>query len=111
MADTIGTRVRQLHSKSSSLNDTRKDNRRNTFDKGGYNVQGADISFTSSNTIASAGNAFPTGLAAGQLIQVMGSSLNDSVWQVATVAAGSITVLPAQIQTESAGALIDIRTV
>lgn len=110
MTDTIGTRVRQLHTRGASLNETRKDNGSNTFDKGGYNVQGTDISFTASDTIASAGNAFPTGLAAGQNIMVTGSTLNDRVWKVETVAAGTITVSPAQIQAESAGALIDIRT-
>jgi len=110
MADTIGTRVRQLISNSANLNDTREPMSRPTQDVGGLNEQGTDISFTSANTISSAGSGFPT-LTAGSMIQVLGSPLNSRVWQVVTSSASTITVLPAQIQTESAGALIDIRTV
>lgn len=108
--DSIGTRVRQLISRSGALNDTRQNESRNTQDKGGYNVQGTDISFTSPNTIASAGNAFPTGLKAGDMITITGSGANDRQWLIATSAAGSLTVLPAQIQSAVAGPLIDIRT-
>ena len=111
MADTIGTRRRQLPSKGANANDTREQDRRDTFDKGGFNVQGTDISFTSPATISSAGNAMPTGLIAGDLIKVTGSGVNNRIWEVATVAAGSITVIPQKITTESAGALIDIRMV
>lgn len=110
MADTIGTRVRQLISNSSNLNDTRKQSSLPTQDVGGLSEQGTDISFTSADTISSAGSGFPT-FTAGALIQVMGSPLNSRVWQVVTSSASTITVLPAQIEAESAGALIDIRTV
>ena len=111
MAETIGTRVRQLISKGANANDTRRQSVRQTSDRGGLNVQGTDISFTAPNTFTSAGNAFPTGLQTGDLIQVIGSSLNSRIWEVVTDAAGTITVNPSQVQTESAGALIDIRTV
>ncbi len=110
MADTIGTRVRQLISAGANLNDTREQTSRPTQDVGGLNEQATDISFTSSDTISSAGSGFPT-FTAGTLIQVIGSPLNSRVWSVVTSSASTITVLPAQIQTESAGALIDIRTV
>lgn len=110
MADTIGTRVRQLITRSASLNDTRSKTRYASQDAGGLNEVGTDISFTASNTIASAGNGFPT-IAAGSNIEVVGSPLNSRIWKVVTSAAGSITVEPAQIQTESAGAKINIRTV
>jgi len=110
MADTIGTRSRQLIAKSGSLNDTRESMSRPTQDAGGLNETATDISFASAYTITSAGSTFPT-FTAGALIQVMGSPLNSRVWQVVTSSASTITVLPAQIQTESAGALIDIRTV
>lgn len=109
MGDTIGTRVRQLFTRGASLNDTRTDRRRNTQDKGGLNVQATDISFTAPDTISSAGSGFPT-IATGQNIRVVGSSLNDRQWKVVTSSASTITVRPAQIQNESAGALIDIRT-
>ena len=110
MADTIGTRVRQLISNSANLNNTREQMSRPTQDVGGLNETATDISFTSTDTISSAGSGFPT-FTAGTLIQVIGSPLNSRVWQVVTSSASTITVLPAQIQTESAGALIDIRAV
>lgn len=110
MADTIGTRVRQLISRSASLNDSRRETRRPTFNKGGLNSVATDTSFTSSNTITSAGSGFPT-FGVGTNIQIVGSPLNSRVWKVVTSSASTITVEPAQIQTESAGALIDIRTV
>ena len=110
MADTIGTRVRQLISNSANLNETRKQSARPTQDLGGLNETATDTSFTSADTITSAGSAFPT-FAVGSLIQVVGSPLNSRIWKVVTSSASTITVLPAQIQTESAGALIDIRTV
>lgn len=110
MADTIGTRVRQLISNGANLNDTRKQTSIPTQDVGGLNETATDISFTSADTITSVGSTFPT-LTAGALIQVVGSPLNSRIWQVVTSSASTITVLPAEIQTESAGALIDIRTV
>ena len=110
MADTIGTRVRQLISRSGSLNDSRRNVNRNTQDKGGFNVQGTDISFTAPDTIASAGNAFPS-FTVGSNILVTGSALNSRQFKIVTAAAGSITVEPALVQNESAGALMDIRTV
>ncbi len=108
---TIGTRTRALDARSGALNNMRTNATRDSQDLGGYNVQGTDIAFVSADTITSAGNAFPTGLAAGQLIAVTGSPLNSRQWRVATVAAGTITVTPAEVQAEVAGALIDIRTV
>jgi hypothetical protein len=107
----IGTRVRQLISKSASANQTRRNITRITTDNGGFEVQGTDVSFTSPATISSAGNAFPTGLKAGNLIVVTGSALNSRTWELATVSAGSLTVVQQQVQTESAGPLIDVRTV
>ena len=110
MADTIGTRTRQLISRSASLNDSRRSHNRITQDKGGLNVQGTDISFTASDTISSAGSGFPT-FGVGANIEVIGSSLNSRTYKVVTSSASTIIVEPALIQNESAGALIDIRTV
>lgn len=110
MADTIGTRVRQLISRSGALNDTRKQMSRPTQDVGGLNETATDISFASTDTISSAGSGFPT-FSVGANIEVIGSPLNSRTWKVVTSSASTITVEPAQIQTESAGALIDIRTV
>jgi hypothetical protein len=110
MAETIGTRARQLISRSASLNDSRRNVNRLTQDLGGLNVQGTDISFTSADTIESAGSAFPS-FSVGSNIEVIGSALNSRVYKIVTAAAGTLTVEPALIQNESAGALIDIRTV
>lgn len=110
MAETIGTRARQLITRSASLNDSRRRVNRSTQDRGGDNVQGTDISFTSTNTIASAGNAFGV-FAVGQVIEVIGSALNSRIFKVVTAAAGSLTVEPALVQAEIAGPFIDIRTV
>ncbi len=110
MADTIGTRVRQGISRSASLNVSRRSVNRSTQERGGLNVQGTDISFTGPDTIASAGNAFPV-FTVGSDIEVIGSALNSRTYKVVTRAAGTLTVEPALIQNESAGAFIDIRTV
>lgn len=108
---TIGTRIRSFPSKNITLNNTRRNFTRLNTDNGGLEVQGTNISFTAPATISSAGNAFPT-IPVGQLIQVTGGSgQNGRVFEVVTSAAGTITVNPQQIVTESAGALIDIRTV
>ena len=110
MADTIGTRARQLITRSASLNDSRRRVNLGTQDKGGLNVQGTDISFTATDTIASAGNAFPS-FSVGSNIEVVGSALNSRVFKVVTAAAGTLTVEPALVQAEIAGPFIDIRTV
>lgn len=48
---------------------------------------------------------------AGQLIEVSGSALNSRTWEVVTASPAGFTVNPAQIQSESTGVDIDIRTV
>lgn len=110
MAESIGTRVRQLISRSASLNNSRESVSRKTQDKGGFNVQGVDISFTAPNTISSAGNAFPS-FGVGSNVEIVGSTLNSRVFKIVTSAAGTLTVEPALVQSEIAGPLIDIRTV
>jgi hypothetical protein len=110
MAKTIGTRIRQLITRGAALNDSRQRVNRSTRDLGGFNIQRTDISFTGTNTIACAGNAFPN-WAVGTNIQITGSALNNREFQILTRAAGSITVEPALVTTESAGALIDVRPV
>lgn len=105
----IGSRVRQLISRSSGNNSaTRSVNSATQINSG--IVRATDISFTAGGTIASAGNAFGN-YRAGNTIEVVGSPLNSRTYVIDTAAAGSLTVLPAIIQTESAGALIEIRSV
>lgn len=110
MTDTIGTRIRQLISRSGSLNLTRSTSTRLTQNLGGLNVTRTDISFTAPDTISCAGSAFPT-ISVGANIEVTGSASNNRVFKVLTSAAGTITVEPSQVTTTGAGALIDIRTV
>lgn len=50
-------------------------------------------------------------LSAGQLIEVSGSALNSRTYEIVSVTPTTITVNPAQIQTEASGVNIDIRTV
>jgi hypothetical protein len=105
----IGTRRRQLVARSARSNESRRmSNLYRPAD--GSSVIGTDISFTSPGTIASVGNAFGN-IAAGQLIGVSGSSSNSRTFVVETASAGSITVSPALITTESAGASIQVMVV
>lgn len=100
----VGTRIRQLISRSAYNNMSRrqqlKSNEINT-------IQATDISFTSPGTIASAGSGFGK-LAAGGIITVLGSPLNSRDYLIETASAASITVSPAIVSTESAGAIIQI---
>lgn len=100
----VGTRIRQLIARGASSNMSRrsqlKSNNRDT-------ITATDISFTSPGTIASAGSGFGN-LAAGGIITVVGSPLNSRDYVVETASAASITVSPAILTTESAGATIQI---
>lgn len=100
----VGTRIRQLISRTGSSNNSRRCQLKvNTLNT----ITATDISFTSSGTIASAGSGFGN-ITAGGIITVGGSPLNSRDYVVSTAAAGSLTVLPAVISTESAGATIQV---
>ena len=100
----VGTRIRQLISRGASINMSRRSQLKvNETDT----ITATDISFTSPGTIASAGSGFGR-LAAGGVITVLGSPLNSRDYVIETAAAGSVTVLPALITTESAGATIQV---
>ena len=77
-------------------------------DPGGRVRQATTISFSAPATIADSGNGLG-GFVVRQRIEVRGSPRNSQVYAVQTRAAGSITVLPAFIVTESAGPLITVR--
>lgn len=79
---------------------------RSTSRKGGV-LTGTGISFTATGTIADSGNGLAI-FGAGQRIEVRGSPLNSAVYAVVTSAAGTLTVLPALVQSEAAGATITI---
>jgi hypothetical protein len=67
-----------------------------------------DISFTSNNTITTAGAVDFSGLVAGDTIIVTGSASNDGTYEVSTANATTITVASTDIATESAGASITV---
>lgn len=100
----VGTRIRQLIARGASSNMSRrgqlKVNERDT-------ITATDISFTSPGTIASAGSGFGK-LAVGGIITVLGSPLNSRDYLIETASAASVTVSPAIVSTESAGATIQI---
>ena len=103
MALTIGTRVRHLISRSGASNETRR--LQGSYRPLGGVVRGADISFGSTNQIASAGSAFGN-IPVGQVVRVSGSPGNSREYVVTATSAAALTVLPAILATESAGAEI-----
>lgn len=99
-------------SKTTAHNLTRslKNNQPLTAKNPGYILTATTISFTSADTIADSGN----GLAAflpDTTIRVSGNTANARDYVVATSAAGSLTVFPAFVTTESAGEEITIQQV
>jgi hypothetical protein len=100
----IGTRDSQRISKGASQNSTLRDTRIiSRLDV----IKGTTISFTSGATISDSGNGLGS-VGVGDLIQVRGSPKNSRTWEVTAAAAGSLTVLPAMVTTESAGAALQI---
>lgn len=100
----VGTRTRQLITRGASSNTSRRYQLKiNTTDT----IIATDISFTSPGTIASSGSGFGR-LAVGGVISVLGSPLNSRDYLIETASAASITVSPALITTESAGATIQV---
>ena len=100
----VGTRIRQLIARGASSNMSRRNQLKvNELDT----IRGTDISFTSTGTIASAGSGFGR-LSVGSIITVIGSPLNSRDYLIETASAASVTVSPAIVSTESAGATIQI---
>jgi hypothetical protein len=109
MTTSIGTRTRNGLVKGASCNMSRRSV--NSYRPKDSVVVGTDISFTNAtSTIASAGSAFGS-IQAGQLVRVKGSPLNSRDYQVVTASAAAITVLPAVITDEVAGASITVEEV
>lgn len=71
-------------------------------------VVASDISFTSTDTIASAGSEFGV-FAVGDEITVRGSLRNDGSYKILTASATTLTITALNIDTESAGAAITIK--
>jgi hypothetical protein len=103
----MSTRTSQRVDRGASGNLSRRSQGRISRNPGGATVVGTGISFTAPGTIADSGN----GLAAFGVdaqIEVRGSPKNSRVYDVVTSSAGSITVRPAMVTNESAGASITI---
>ncbi len=70
-------------------------------------IAATTISFTASDTIADSGSGFGI-FAVGDLVEIEGTASNDGIFELATVAAGSMTTVGGGITTESAGASMTI---
>lgn len=100
------TRSNQRVHRSGALNNTRRSVQAPSRNPAsGTTLRATTVAFTATDTITDSGNALAI-FAVGQLIRVRGSPLNSRLYEVATSAAGTLTVLPAHVQTEGAGATI-----
>ncbi len=107
----IGTRVRQLISKSGNLNETRKNTANYSQDKGGLVIQATTISaVNSTNSFDDSGSGLPT-FTAGSLVDVSGFASNSRRYSVVSSTAASLVVEGGTVVNENAGVLITIRTV
>jgi|SRR6185312_8872569 len=70
-------------------------------------AKGTTISFTAPATIADSANQLGT-FKVNDIIVVLGSAANSRSWTVQTSAAGTLTVSPAVITSEVAGAAITL---
>lgn len=100
----IGTRVTNGLSFSGSLNNTRRDTR--VVERLDV-IKGTTIAFTSTDTIADSGNGMAA-IQIGDRLEVRGSLSNSRWWRPSAVAAGSLTVAPAQITTIAATPAIQL---
>lgn len=106
MTGRLNTRKRE----GASAEDTRLTQTRFERVITGALVRAATISFTGPGTIADSANGLGV-FRIGQSIRVQGSTLNDNVYVVRTVAAGSITVESVNgqgVKTQIAGPTITI---
>lgn len=102
----MSTRVEQTRAEGAAANNSRRGTLNYERDpQGGLTVKGTTISFTNPGTIADSGNGFGNFLV-GDRVEVRGSPANSRLYVLTAVAAGSLTVTPALVTTESAGPTI-----
>lgn len=106
LRSSTGTRKHQLITRSASANESLKSNQSYRPIDGSV-IIATDISFTNPATIASAGSGFGL-ISVGDNIAISGSASNNRVFMVETASAASITVSPALVTTESAGATVHL---
>jgi len=102
-----GSRIRSNLALSAAGDMSRRSQTTFSGDGGAGNTTGNTISFTAPATIADSGNGLGW-VRAGDLIGVRGSATNSRRWRVTTAAAGSLTVTPAVVTNELAGAVITL---
>lgn len=107
----IGTRVRQLISKSGNANNSRRSVNSYKQDKGGLVIEATTISaVNSTNSFDDSGSGLPE-FTAGSLIEVSGLGLNSRRYMVVSRTASSVVVEGSTVVDEAAGANVTIRTV
>lgn len=104
----MSTRDSQTIAQSSDANLSRRTQSKIERDPGtGALRKATTIGMTSPNLITDSANLLGI-FKVGDIIDVRGSSLNSRRWYVTAVAAGQLTVLPAIVRTEAAGAEMTI---
>lgn len=105
----MSSRLQQTSRASGAGDDSRTAATSATADRG-TTIAGTGISFTAPGTIGDSGSGLAH-LPVGSMVEVRGSTLNDRRWRVAASAAGSLSVTPARVRDEAAGAAVTIRKV
>ena len=106
----IGTRQRQLNCQLGTVNNTRRKHNAYRQDKGGLVIEATTISsVASTDSFDDSGSGLPT-FTAGLPVEVQGLENGSGVYQVEDTAADELGVLPNNIQDESAGATVIIRS-
>lgn len=103
------TRTTQSFRLSAAGDDSRAVQSSATFDRGSARLA-TTISFTAPDTISHGGNGFAH-FPVGAMVEVRNSALNARRWRVVASTAGALTVTPARVRTEAAGAAITVRMV
>lgn len=103
----MSTRDTHRLSNGASANLSRRNSLSFSADKGGPNVLSTGISFTGSATVSDSNNGLAT-FGVGEVIEVRGAASNSREFLVTASAAGELTVAPAVVTSESAGASMRI---
>ena len=101
----MSTRSPATISLAADSNNSRRDTRVVERDVG-LTLKVTTVSFTSTGTIADSGSGMA--FSAGDVIEVRGSPLNSRRYAVTAASAGSLTVAPGVVSSESSGAAITL---
>lgn len=104
----MSSRTSQTISQAADANLSRRSSLRIERDPQAGDVQAATLSFTAPNIIADSANGLG-GYGINDTVDIRGSALNSRRWVIASTSAGSLTVLPAMVQTEAAGPAVVIQ--